>query len=399
MRSRSQRLSSPAFLLAVAAAWLDFMSFHMYLSLSAFIESLGASSLLIGTTVGAAHLVRVFLGPYIGRLADRTGHRALLIAGSGLQTFACVLYMTVSEAGAWLVAIRMFHGIAATLMFCTIDAYVVTTIPPDRRSQGMSVYTAIAFAAIAAGSVLGEQVLRHLDSDWFFLISAVISALAMPFAACIRRQPVAVDERPLFAALPFRLLYPVCLLFSLFSFVTVAVTTFMATFVSLLPAGQSGALGLFFAVRILVCIAVKLTLGSLADRRGTQLPLVVGMLAEAVSLLILASTQSTGHLVLAAILSGVGWGLAFPQFFALIIQRTPAGETGAALAVLTSFGFLGEFLGSGAWGFVVDTWSHRATFALGGVLLVLAATAGVQRVHRTAARTLAASGNPASGPS
>jgi MFS family permease len=364
------RLLSPAFLVAALAAGLNLAAFFMYLNLAAILESLGATSFLIGAAVGMAQVVRVFLGPYVGRQADRTGHRTLLVAGSALQALACALYLAVHDAGPWLFAIRAVHGLAAALVFCSIDAYIVTTIPLHRRAQGLSLYTAIAFGAIAAGGAIGELVLRHLGSDSFFLTSAALSALAIPFAARIRRCPVAVEARSFLAVLSFRNLYPAWLLFCVFSFIVVQIHTFLSTFVSSI---QAGSLGLFFVLSTIVSIAVKLVFGSLADRRGTRLPLVTGMIAVGLSLLVLGSANSAGHIAAAGMLSGVGWGLAFPQFFALVVQRAPAGEIGTALAVLTSCAFLGESLGSSAWGWLVDLSSHRVVFRTGGVLLVIVA--------------------------
>jgi len=119
-----------------------------------------------------------------GVLGDRVGSRKVFIAGLalfGLASLACGL----APNAAGLIAARVLQGVgAAPLVPCSL-ALLTHACGEDAAARGraVSVWTAAASLAIAAGPVLGGVLVDTLGWRSIFLINLPIVGLAIPLTA------------------------------------------------------------------------------------------------------------------------------------------------------------------------------------------------------------------------
>lgn len=121
-----------------------------------------------------------------GRLGDRFGPKAVLVAGLVAFTAASTWSGLATTAGE-LIAARTLQGLGAALMTPQTLSFITRLFPPDKRSLPISVWGAVAGVATLAGPVLGGLLVENVGWQWIFLmnipigiVSLVIAVMALP---------------------------------------------------------------------------------------------------------------------------------------------------------------------------------------------------------------------------
>lgn len=126
---------------------------------------------------------------------------------------------------------------------------------------------------------------------------------------------------------------------------------------------------------MLALASLILLAGSLGDRYGRRRVFVIGVAWFAVASLLCALAQSTGQLVIARVLQGIGGALLTPGSLAIIEASFHPEDRGRAIGAWSGLGSgaaaLGPFLG----GYLVDAFSWRMVFLINlpiaaGVILI-----------------------------
>ena len=112
-----------------------------------------------------------------GRAADLFGRRRVFVAGLGLFTLASVAGGAAQTAG-WLTAARAVQGIGGALLSPATLTIIVTTFPPDRRARALGIWSAVAGAGGAAGSILGGILTSALSWRWVLFVNIPIGVIA-----------------------------------------------------------------------------------------------------------------------------------------------------------------------------------------------------------------------------
>jgi sugar porter (SP) family MFS transporter len=135
---------------------------------SAFLEGVVVSGALVGAAIGAA------IG---GRLADRIGRRRLIILGACIF-FVGSLGMATAQNVAWLIAARVFNGIAIGFASIVGPLYISEISPPEIRGSLVSFNQ----LAITSGILVSYVVNYALASQgaWRLMLgTGMIPALAL----------------------------------------------------------------------------------------------------------------------------------------------------------------------------------------------------------------------------
>ncbi|MEZ4315637.1 MAG: MFS transporter, partial [Polyangiaceae bacterium] len=372
---REPLLTRP-FLLASASHFLHALAFNLYLHLSGFLKTAGATEATIGLIFGATGLAAIVARPPMGRIMDRRGRTAIARAGGLLHLIVCLLYGTVVTAGPWVTTVRIAHGVAEAMLFTSLFAYASDIVPASRRYEGIALFGVSGMLPISLGSLLGDVLLaraggptlagyRHL-----FATSAVLAAAAFLLSLPLREPDRSTSGEPtrgMTAAFLQRDLLPLWLAGVVFATCLAAPFTFFATFVMTESIGSAG---LYFSCYSIAAISLRILAGKLPERLGPKRVLLPAMFAVAVGLSVLVLARSPAHVALAGILSGMGHGNTFPILLGLVVTRARPSERGAALAIFTALFDAGALLGNPLFGNLVKlTGSYRLMFAASAFLM------------------------------
>lgn len=115
---------------------------------------------------------------------------------------------------------------------------------------------------------------------------------------------------------------------------------------------------------VLALVGLLLLGGSLGDRYGRRLWMIIGLFVFAAASVIAALATSSEQLILGRALQGVGAALVLPATLSIITNTFPRGERTKAIAIWTAIGALGVGLGPVVGGYLVDNYSWSAVFWL-----------------------------------
>ena len=121
-----------------------------------------------------------------GRIADLLGRRRVFVFGLELFTGASLLCALAPSPGS-LVAFRVLQALGAAFLVPASLALVLNAFPPERRSHGVALLSAVAAAAAGLGPSLGGLLVAASNWRLVFLVNLPIGATAVLLA---RRQLV-----------------------------------------------------------------------------------------------------------------------------------------------------------------------------------------------------------------
>ncbi len=116
-----------------------------------------------------------------GRVADLLGRRRIFILGLEVFTAASLL-CAVAPSSNVLVAFRILQALGAALLVPASLALVLNAFPPERRSHGVALPSAVAAAAAGLGPSLGGLLVGADNWRLVFLVNLPIGATAIILA-------------------------------------------------------------------------------------------------------------------------------------------------------------------------------------------------------------------------
>jgi EmrB/QacA subfamily drug resistance transporter len=115
---------------------------------------------------------------------------------------------------------------------------------------------------------------------------------------------------------------------------------------------------------VLALVGLLLLGGSLGDRYGRRLWMIIGLLVFSGGAVVSGLATSSEQLIVGRAVMGVGAAFILPATLSIITNTFPRGERTKAIAVWTAVGALGVGLGPVLGGFVVDNFNWSAVFWL-----------------------------------
>src|SRR6056297_882940 len=371
----------------------------LYPGLSETVVALGGGDDILAGTWFLVAEFGAFVGCAVlwGLASDALGRRMPLVvlgaAGGAASYLAVALTPQFGLGFGVVLALRVVGGAFTIGAFSLSITMLMDLSGGHGRNMGAA-GTAIGLGA-ALGSVVGGQFatidpLAPLYAGAALLAGAAALAATVPDRGPGDGLPVGtlaerVRDRPTLLV-PYAFGYVDRLTAGFFALTGVAY--FRDTFG--IDAGQAGlTLALFF-----VPFAVlQYPVGSLSDRVGRFLPVVVGSMLYGVA--IIAVGLAPTYLLAAGLMVVVGicGALVSPTTMALVTDIVPSSGRGAAMGGFNVFGSLGMFSGFLVGGLVTDAYGYLTAFLVAGGLEIAIATVASGAVRRITWESTTATGS------
>jgi MFS family permease len=367
----SSRLMTPAMYLIAATLFLGALVPNLFVLAPSYLARGGFDARQIGIIMGGFNLAALVSMPVSGRLAERLGHRSVLVGGCLVAAVGALLFdaagTTATYAGA-----RAVQGLGFAAVLVTAAAYVAEIAPPGRLAQALGISGVLTLASQAVGPAVGE-LLEHLAGwDWVFRAGAVAGAAGAAVASLLPRADAGDGDAP-----PGGLsAWPILLATALAGFGFGAVWSFLSDYTDRVGIGQVTP---FFAPYVAAAISTRVLFGHLADSLGYRRVAVPALLAHAAALVAMSAVGEAWHLVAIGALFGLAHGFYYPILQAMVIERAGVARSRAIAGSTTAFGF----------GIVVSAFGLGAMAKVTGYspIYYVAATAGLVGAGVVASRS------------
>jgi len=147
-------------------------------------EDLDTSQSSLTWLITGPLLVFAVVGPAVGKLGDRHGHRPLYLTGlAGAALFAALTAFAWS--GPSLILFRILGATMGAATGPASMAIINTTFPPERRAQAMGFWTMVMAGGPVLGVVIGGPVVEAFSWRWIFVAQVPLMLLSLFVAAAI----------------------------------------------------------------------------------------------------------------------------------------------------------------------------------------------------------------------
>lgn len=328
-----------------------------------------------------------------GSLSDHIGRRPVAIVGFALLAVSTLLFWHADAVGILVVA-RIVQGIASGLLLSALSATVLDFAPAG-RTETAALWNALSPGIGLAVGALASGILLDLTRDALADVFAALTVIFVAIAVLLFFLPETAPRRPgAWASLSFRISLPPSIRADFWRNAP-AVIAGWATggfFLSLGANVVGGELGGTAHVWQGLVVALLAGVGAVAAfvlrRRSARTVTIFGTMAlatgTALSLVALGSGSLAFYLVAAGI-TGMGFGTAFSGVVGSLAPRIPSADRADTFAAIYLLAYLAFGVPAVVAGLLVGVFGLGAVCAgYGVIVIVLALLALALRLRRAA---------------
>ncbi len=340
---------------------------------------LGGGDIAAGFAVGSLSLAAMLSRPWGGRFADERSRRLVVTTGMALCVAGGAGMVTLAGTYELLIVSRMVAGGGEAIVYAAAMAWALDLTPGDRHGRAISLFGMAIWLGATVGTAFGEGLLQWTDSYtavWWsvLLIPAVglaLMALTTPEAPRARRSG---PRGPLILRSSVR---PGAAL-GLSNVGYGAVASLVTLHLVDRDIANPGFALTAVAVGVVV---VRLFVAWALDRTSPYKVFAAGCIAQAVSLVVIATAASLPAALLGGFNLGAGYAAVFPALALIAVNDAPDERRGAALGSFTAFLDLGLAIGGPLAG-AAAAWLDRPGAFIAAAALTLTALAVAPRHNR-----------------
>ena len=142
----------------------------------------GVSANFVGWLVTGYTLAVAAFSVPLGRLADITCRKTVLVTGI-IIFVACCIAAVFSVSMTMLLAVRIVQGIGAAMIFSTNTAILISVFPGNMRGRVLGYSLAATYTGLSAGPVVGGFLNYNLGWRSIFILTGVLGIAALLAAA------------------------------------------------------------------------------------------------------------------------------------------------------------------------------------------------------------------------
>lgn len=333
------------------AGTLLFISFYMllptlpvYITQVLFLDTKSTGLLLAIYTIAA-----LIIRPFVGFFIDKYGRKIYYIVSFAIFSLLFSGYFFAISLVLMLI-VRFLHGLAWGVTTTSASTLIVDVIPAHRRGEGIGLYGLSMTIPMALGPLLGLEISQRFGFPALFFSALAFSTLGFLIAIQIKYPKYEVKPHLKFRwqNLIEKTSIPITLNLLLVNIGYGGLVAFVSLYAIETGVGHAAVYFIVFAAGITIA---RLYGGKIFDRKGPYQIVIFGIAALVAGYLFLGFIKSLETFFLAALLSGLGSGVVFPAFQAMVNNIVTEQRRGAANSTL----FTGLDLGIGV-GMLVTGW-------------------------------------------
>lgn len=374
------RLITRPFVVVTLAAFAFFMYIGTLLPLiPLYIEGpLGGGEFGVGLNAAVFAVAAVAARPVLGRMADRYGRRAIMIAG-GLIAAAGGFGISQVDTLAALLGFRVLTGLGEAAMFVGAATLIADLSPRDRRAEGASYFSVAVFTGLGVGPVFGEWFLNDVEFErtfiaaaCFALVAAAIAVLAPARVVPPERADGAPDQPEPADVVRVgwrRYVHPAAVLPGTVLALGVGGLTSFFLFVPdySRSVGLSSSGGLFLVYAI-VSLMIRIFGATIPERIGPRRAVTAALSCFIIGLVVVGSWEAVPALWIGAVFVGLGAAFNYPSLNALTVNRVSDADRASAISSFTMFFEIGSAFSGLLVGTLAQLTGERVAFYGGAVM-------------------------------
>ncbi len=345
-----------------------------------FVVHLGGGASTIGVLAAAGGFGALTMRPAASVAIERRGRRWAAMWFLLLLAIGNCLYLPIASLGWPLYAAVAFNGCLNGAVRVALFTMVYPLLPPARAGEAMAIFSLSGQGPASFGALLGELIVHFFGFTGLFLSAAAITFVASALVALVAPDDPAAGSGPhaetasdgaagapvasYWELLTGRALAPLWIATVAFSLAISARPNFIAPFAY---ARGIRSVGVYFTVYGLVAVFVRLNARRF-DQIGLDRLLAPALAILGVGVGVVAATGHFAMLELAAVIGGLGHGVAYPALSALVIRNTPLRASGRASTIYTSIGDICAMAGPFGLGMLAHTAGYPAMFCAAGAI-------------------------------
>lgn len=174
------------FVVVLTAFVTTFTGSALNLSIPDIGQQFGVSAQLVGWLITGYTLAVAAISVPMGRLADITCRKTVLVAGTAVFTVCCIAAV-FSISLMMLLILRIVQGIGAAMIFSTNTAVLLSAFPGTMRGRVIGYSIAATYGGLSAGPVIGGILNQNLGWQSIFVLTGFLSLVSL--AAAVWKLP------------------------------------------------------------------------------------------------------------------------------------------------------------------------------------------------------------------
>ncbi len=339
----------------------------------------GFSSKATGVMISFLWLGMIIGESSWGWIADKIGIRVPMIWGTLVS--GIILLGFLLAKGTYIVFIAILClGLFRSAVFGPARGFVGKHAPAFRKAAFMGIITVVIGGSKSLGALSSGLLASSLGYSWVIYITIGIYILGGLITIIILRdlkyntpKLLPVNKHLFTKNLKnYRCMFSLCAVTSCELFGLGLFTTFLPLFITQVAGLSVTFVGVIFTVRGIITMIFGVPMGTLADRKGKKLLMIIALATSAVSMIGISVANNLLCLLVSVAIFEIGLVTYSPAALALLSDSVPSEHQGSAMGI---YGGICENTGimAGAFsgGFVWNIFGPRATFLLGSLVCII----------------------------
>jgi len=372
------------FLIFIALLFTALVMYALMSTVTEYATSMGTTATIAGLVSGIYIFGGLCSRIYSGNALSRIGWKKTALIFMSIHFIACLMYFAVSSVEMLLI-VRFIHGIGFGASANAIVTIASEILPKSRFGEAFGYFMLGTTIAVGLGPYIGGVLYDNFQSMGCFMAASLFSAIALASMLLIRvDEPdhnVSTDDTSGLEKVFEYKAIPVSLFTALTSLGYVSILSFYRLYAA--EVNLTAAFSWFFIIYSVILIVSRPIAGKIQDRGGDLIICVVGIIAQAIGLFLIAVAPSTLTVMVCAVCAALGFGTLNSACTTIVtrnasIERRPYAISTFFIFCDGTMGFGPALLGS----FVSSASGYAPVYLISSVITLIALPIAVYALRK-----------------